>query len=298
MSFSFDLKNQLCTIKMPECCRHAECYGIMLFGHFFKANKISVLSDNPAVQKNFEYLLHRCLAIRCASSQSNGKRPMYKSEIADAKSVAFVFEKYGITPENPVNEFLIKKDCCIDAFIRGAFLSSGQIQNPEREYRAEFRVKDIKTADFLYEVLSGRGIPPKRTVRGGAQILYYRSSEQIEDLITIMGAGAVTLQLMDVKILKEVRNNINRKNNIEDSNSTKTINASITQRTAIKYLIDNGKFNILSDDIKEIAMLRMANPEASLTELSRLCSISITKSGLNHKLERIVEIYEEFKNRK
>lgn len=298
MSFSFDLKTQLCAIKMPECCRFAECYGMMLFGHFFKTDKISLLSDNAAVQKNFEYLLHRCFSINCDLSESCGKRPMYKAEINDKKSIEFVLNKYGITADNPINEFIVKKDCCIDAFIRGAFLSCGQILNPERDYRAEFRVKNTLTADFLDEALSKRGIAPKRTIRGAAHILYYRKSEQIEDLITIMGAGMVTLKLIDVKILKEVRNNINRKNNVDDLNLSKTVEASITQRTAIKYLLDNGKFDILSEDLQEIALLRMANPEASLSELSRLCSVSITKSGLNHRLKRIVAFYEEFKNRK
>lgn len=298
MSFSYDFKKQLCDIKMPECCRRAECYGMMLFGHFFKYDKISVQSSNPYVQKNFEYLVKKCFAVNTSLSASNGKRPMYKAELCERDIISFVFLKLGITGDNFINKMLLKKDCCRDAFIRGAFLSCGLISDPETEYRLEFRVKSPIFADFLCEVLDYRGIPPKRTKRSGAEILYYKNSEQIEDLITVMGAGNITLQIIDLKILKEVRNNINRKNNIDDSNSTKTVEASIVQRGAIKYLIDNGKFDVLSDDLKEIALLRMANPEASLNELSRLCSVSITKSGLNHRLKKIVEIAENFKNRK
>lgn len=298
MSFSYDLKKQICDIKVPECCRRAVCYGMMLFGHFLKYDKISVLTDNPFVQKNFEYLIKKCFAVTPTLSSSNGKRPMYKAEITDPEIISFIFLKLGITGDNFINEMLLKRDCCRDAFIRGAFLSCGQISDPSREYRLEFRVKNAQFADFLYEILSSRGVTPKRTKRSGADILYYKNSEHIEDLVTIMGAGNITLQIIDLKILKEVRNNINRKNNVDDLNSTKTIEASITQRSAIKYLIDSEKFDVLADDLKEIALLRMANPEASLTELSRLCSVSISKSGLNHRLKKIVEIADNFKNGK
>lgn len=298
MSFSYEFKKQICDIKMPECCRRAVCYGMMLFGHFFKYDKISILTDNEAIQKNFDYLIKKCFSVNCTLSSSSGKRPMFKAELSDREIISFIFLKLGITGDNFINEMLLKKDCCRDAFLRGAFLSCGQVADPEKEYRLEFRIKNSLFADFLQEILISRGIPPRRTTRAGNYILYYKNSEQIEDLVTVLGLGNITLQIIDHKIIKGVRNNINRKNNIDDSNSSKTIEASITQRTAIKYLIDNEKFDILSDDLKEIALLRMANPEASLTELSRLCSVSITKSGLNHRLKRIVETADNFKNRK
>ncbi len=298
MSFSYDFKKQICDIKMPECCRRAECYGMMLFGHFLRYDKISVQSSNPHVQKNFEYLIKKCFAVSPTLSSSNGKRPMYKAEITDKELISFIFLKLGITGDNFINEMLLKKDCCRDAFIRGAFLSCGHISDPQTEYRLELRIKNTIFADFLCEILTSRGIAPKRTKRSGTDILYYKKSEQIEDLITVMGAGNVTLQIIDLKILKEVRNNINRKNNVDDLNSSKTVEASITQRGAIKHLIDSGKFDVLSDDLKEMALLRIANPEASLSELSRLCSVSISKSGLNHRLKKIVETAENFKNRK
>ncbi len=298
MSFSYDFKKQLCDIKMPECCRRAECYGMMLFGHFLKYDKISVHSSNECVQKNFEYLLKKCFAVSPTLSASNGKRPMFKVEISDKEIIRFILLKLGITGDNFINEMILKKDCCRDAFIRGAFLSCGYISEPQTEYRLEFRVKNHDFADFLCEILTARGLPPKRINRSGSDILYYKRSEQIEDLITVMGAGNVTLQIIDLKILKEVRNNINRKNNVDDLNLSKTVEASILQRGAIKYLIDSGKFDVLSDDLKEIALLRMANPEASLNELSRLCSVSISKSGLNHRLGKIVETAKNFKNRK
>ena len=152
MSFSYEFKKQICDIKMPDCCRRAACYGMMLFGHFLKYDKISILSDNEAVQKNFDYLIKRCFAVNCILSESNGKRPMFKAEILDREIISFIFLKLGITGDTFINEMLLKKDCCRDAFIRGAFLSCGQIADPEHEYRLEFRVKDAKAANLLEEI--------------------------------------------------------------------------------------------------------------------------------------------------
>ncbi len=294
MSFSYELKTELCGIKTAACCRLAECYGMMLFAHFFDNNKISILSDNPSVQKNFAYLIKKCFSADCDLSSSNGKKPMYKAEITAKHIVSEIFQSVTAS----LLQKILEKDCCRDAFIRGAFLSCGHIMNPEKEYRAEFRVKNKDYADLLEEILINRDIKPFKTLRNNSIIFYYRKSDRIEDLITVMGAGNITLHLMDLKIMKGVRNNINRKNNIEDANTSKMIEASISQRTAIKYLIDSDKFGVLSDDLKEIALLRMANPDASLNELSRLCSISISKSGINHRLKKIVITAENLKNRK
>lgn len=294
MSFSYDLKTELCDIKSAACCKAAECYGMMLFGHFFNTDKISVLSDNPSVQKNFAYLCKKCFSTECALSSSSGKKPMYKAEITEKNTISQILKN----SDNAVLSRLLQNDCCRDAFIRGAFLSCGHIMNPEKEYRAEFRIKNTKFSELLFELLDFRDITPSKTVRGGSQILYFKKSDRIEDLITVMGAGNITLHLMDIKIIKGVRGNINRKNNIDEANTSKMIEASINQRATIKHLIDNDKFDILGDELKEIALLRMANPDASLNELSRLCSVSISKSGINHRLKKITDIAESFKNRK
>lgn len=294
MSFSYDLKTELCDIKSAACCKIAECYGMILFGHFFNTDKISVLSDNPSVQKNFTHLCKKCFSTECTLSSSSGKKPMYKAEITDKEIISQILEN----ADNTTLSGILRKDCCRDAFIRGAFLSCGHIMNPEKEYRAEFRIKNTKFSELIFELLTSRDITPSKTVRGGSQILYFKKSDRIEDLITVMGAGNITLHLMDIKIIKGVRGNINRKNNIDEANTSKMIEASINQRATIKHLIDNDKFDILGDELKEIALLRMANPDASLNELSRLCSVSISKSGINHRLKKITDIAESFKNRK
>ena len=131
-------------------------------------------------------------------------------------------------------------------------------------------------------------------MRSSKNVIYFKKSETIEDLITIMGAGNITLELMDLKIIKEVRNNINRRNNAEVANTAKMVEASIKQRNAISFLIKQEKFDILPPELQEIALLRMANKEATLGELCRLSSFPLTRSGLNHRLRRIIETAQKY----
>lgn len=291
MSFSKKLKNELCSKKTPPCCRKSELYGMLLFARSFSRDKISLLTDNECVAQNFSFLLKKNFGVITKNSIST----MYKAEITDKTDIQKIFDDLNITQDNLINEDIIKKDCCVISFIRGAFLSGGNITDPEKEYRAEFRIRNTEIACFLYRLLYELNLEPKLTRRNDSDVVYLKKSENIEDLVTVLGASSMTLKLIDVKILKGVRNNINRKNNLEDANTSKTIDASIRQRNAVKLLIEKDKFNILPPELQEVALLRNANPEATLGELCKLSSVSLTRSGLNHRLNRIIEIAEKYK---
>ncbi len=291
MSFSKTLKTELCGKKSTPCCRKAELYGMLLFARGFSKNKISLLTDNEAVAQNFCFLIKKICGCGCKIKAS----AMFKAEITDENDIENIFKTLNITEENPINEDIIKNECCVPAFVRGAFLSGGNITDPEKEYRAEFRIKNTEIACFLYRLLYELQLDPKLTRRKDSDVVYLKKSESIEDLVTVLGASGVTLKLIDVKILKDVRNNINRKNNLEDANTSKTIDASIKQRAAVKLLIEKGKFDILPPELQEVALLRNANPEATLSELCKLSSVSLTRSGLNHRLNKIMEFAEKFK---
>lgn len=295
MSFSATLKSELCNLRMSDCCRKAECYGIMLFGQSFSNEKISILTDNETVAQNFIFLLKRCFGVNAVRVSSDGKRPMHKVTVANHMDCEKIIA--DTCNSEIINQDIISKDCCRDAFIRGAFLACGQMQNPEKGFRAEFCIKNPLITDVFTDILLNRGLAPNRTKRGERHILYFKKSGSVEDLITVMGTAGITLDLIEVKILKEVRNNINRRNNVDMANLSKTTDASVRQRSAVKYLIDKGKFDILPTELQEIALLRTANPEATLAELCRLSNISLTRSGMNHRLQRIMEIAEEYKSK-
>lgn len=287
MSFSTELKTELCKLKSSECCRRAELFAMAAFGLVFSREKISVITQTHAVAQNFAYLLKKNFGINTNVYSSSGVRPTHTIKLIGTNAAAVFDALNNYTPT--------ENDCCKNAFLRGAFLSCGQISNPEKSIRIDFRVKNPDLTTLLCDALKEKNLEFKVSGRQNFDLIYIKKSESVEDLITIMGAGNITLKIMDAKMINELRNNTNRKANLEVSNLDKIVNSSLIQRNAIKKIISSEKFETLPDDLKEAALLRMANPEASLKELCKLCDYSITRSGFNHKLQKLIEIANNIK---
>ncbi len=296
MSFSRDLKTQLCENKSSECCRKAECYGFMLFGQSFSVQKISLLTDNEAVAKRYAYLISHCFDITAKTEVNKAKKTNYKVYIEKEAERKRILNLLGLTPDNAntyINTDIIKKDCCKNAFIRGMFLGCGQAADPEREYRVDLRIKNAELSYAAFDLLYKRGLEPRITLKNLTNVVYLKRSECVEDFLTLIGAAALSLQVMDARVIKDFRSKLNRKGNFEDANTSKVINASIEQRSAIEFLIETDKFSLLTEELQYAAKLRLDNPYAPLSELCKISSIPITRSGLNHRLKKIMEIAQE-----
>ena len=157
----------------------------------------------------------------------------------------------------------------------------------------EFSVKNEALANDLDNLLQQYDIFMKKTQRGTATVLYTKDSSMIEDLLTLMGDTNRTLEIMDAKIMKSVKNKINRQRNCDNANITKTVEASLKQRKAIEYLEKADRLYSLPQELLDAALLRKNNPEATLKELCKISPTPITVSGLNHRFNRIIEIFEE-----
>ena len=153
-------------------------------------------------------------------------------------------------------------------------------------------IRDTELAGEFLELLSGYGISLKTAARGKATVLYTKESGKIEDLLTLMGAPHRALDIMDTKIMKSVKNNINRRGNCDSANISKTVEASIKQRMAIDFLEKTDRLYSLPSELLSAAVLRRDNPDATLSELCALAPERLTVSGLNHRLAKITEIYE------
>ncbi len=294
MSFCAQLKNELASVKTQNCCKPALAYGIMLFGRSFSVKKISLQTANEKVAREYCNLVFEVYKIRPALTCGGTLKPTYKAEItseADRLKILAASD-FGIS-ENAVPRDLFIKDCCVHSFIRGAFLACGNINDPEKEYRAEFNLKNEKLADELAFLLAENGIKLRKILRKNGALLYTKESSAIEDLLTLMGAGKHTLSLIDTKILKSIKNNINRARNCDSANISKTVEASIKQRTAIDYLEKTDRLYSLPQELLSAALLRKENPNATLKELCALSLESLTVSGLNHRLSKIVALYEQ-----
>lgn len=293
MSFSRDLKTELCEVKSSECCKKAECYGFLLFGQSFSVQKISLLTDNEQVAHRYSYLIKRCFNVTPETSVNHGKKTTYKIFVNEENERIKILDELGLNKDNPntyINSQIIKKDCCKNAFIRGMFLSSGQAADPQREYRIEFRIKNAELAYSAFDLLYKKELEPKITLKNLTNYVYLKRSECVEDFLTLIGASALSLQVMDTRVIKDFRAGLNRKGNFEDANTSKLVEASLKQRTAIEYLLSTDKFSLLTEELQYAAKLRLDNPYAPLSELCKISVVPITRSGLNHRLSKIMEI--------
>lgn len=296
MSFCSLVKDELLEIRLSSCCKEAYIYGFMLFGRSFSAKRIALQTTNKNVATAYAEVIKHTYKADVEVSCGGSARPTYIAEVSSAADRLMILAliDFGIS-ENVIDRSLFNKECCIQSFVRAAFLACGNINDPEKEYRAEFSVKNPDLAEDLLSLLAQYGINMKKTARGKSTILYTKDSSVIEDLLTLMGDTGRTLEFMDTKIMKGVKNNINRARNCDNANISKTVEASIKQRTAIEFLERTDRLQSLPPELIEAANLRKENPDATLKEICKLSKTHITVSGLNHRLKRIMEIYENNK---
>lgn len=179
--------------------------------------------------------------------------------------------------------------------VRESFIKKGFINNPNKEYHLEILFKSKKKEEQVKEIISNFGIDIKETKKGSDYMLYLKDGEEISSFLALMGATKAVLKFEEIRVIKDTRNNINRLVNCETANLNKTINAAVKQIEDIKKLKKNKKFEILSDNLKELANLRLQNPDLTYEELGKMLSKPIGKSGVSHRLEKISKIANENK---
>ena len=296
MSFSSDVKSELAkTENLLPCCFHAQVYGLVLFAHFSKYN-LSITTENTDVFDLYSsYINDYCGVNTYISDGSNKKLTTYvKTDEEKSK----VFEKFGHDLKEAtlrINRANISEECCAASFLRGVFLACGTVTTPERAYHLEFVVPYKRLCMDFMCFLEELGLAPKYINRKGNHIVYFKDSESIEDILAIIGAQDASLYLMGIKIEKDVKNKVNRKLNFELSNINKTVDAANAQIEAIEFIEKKCGINALPDNLREIARVRLDNPEASLRDLGQLLSEPISRSGVNHRLAKIVSYADKLK---
>lgn len=236
-----------------------------------------VIRRNVKLKKNIIYI------IELSESLAN-KRTQKLLELCNKMSIDYMDKKYKI--------------CCKKAYLRGAFLSSGSISDPEKTYHLEITNSNLKKANDLSLIINSFGINSKVIKRKGYFVVYIKESENIVDFLNVIGAHNSLMELENIRILKDVRNNVNRIVNCETANLGKTIEASLRQIENIKYIRDNIGFNKLSENLRIAAELRLDHAEANLKELGQMFDPPLGKSGVNHRLLKLDKIAKEFREKK
>lgn len=190
-----------------------------------------------------------------------------------------------------LGDFLRKSDNQLKrAFVRGAFIANGSVSDPDKSYHLEIEFKYLNEAEICLELIESLGIKCGFTLRRNNVILYIKERNAISDMLTLMGAVQSTLDFENSLILNATRNDVNRRVNCESANMTKTIAAGLKQIEAIEKLQEVGAFEDLDKNLYDVGLLRLANPDASLNELSILMGGRLTKSGINHRLKKIIDL--------
>ena len=277
MSFSSDLKIELS--KINNLKNKQEVYAEFL-GYLVVSNT-SIDAKNIKFSTENEYNINRF-----AKLLNNLNIVDYNIEIV-GKTYSITFKNKDIKMVNKENiNTILNTDNLKKAYIRGNFLGGGSVNNPKNKYHLEIIFKTAQYAQMTLELVNSFGISMKSLDK----TLYLKDGEVISNFLALMGANSSVLKFEEIRVLREMKNNVNRIVNCETANLNKTINASVKQAETIKKLKKTGKFNSLPEDLKEIANLRLENPDATLEELGKMLKNPIGKSAVNHRFKKLEQL--------
>lgn len=299
MSFSSKTKAELCKLQsLPKCCSIAECYGILLYCNTFTNHAIKIITESRPLAKRLPRLFKRAFGFGFDSAPDDLEKAGKLAFIMeDRHKLDKIFSTYGYERQTSlahhINLGVLEEDCCRQSFMRGAFFTGGSITDPQKRYHLELVTDHYSVSRETYALLLEMGFQPKSTSRKGNYITYFKQSEAIEDFLTTIGAPVAAMEIMSAKITKEMYNSVNRRVNCDTANVAKTVEASSEHIEAIRKIEQAGGLDNLPDKLRETAVLRIENPELSLTQLAELLVPPVTKSCLYHRLRKLVEIAKE-----
>ena len=300
MSFAGQAKQELCRAGLNrKCCAQAEAYGVLMFCNQFTASEIRVMTESDALAARLPQLFKKAFKLefdRVPELGSTGKRTF---ALTGQEKINVIREIYGMdgmgTVAHHINFAVLEESCCRLAFLRGAFLAGGSVTDPEKSYHLELVTSHFNVSKEVLALMQECGFNPKQATRKSNYIAYFKRSEDIEDFLTGVGAPLAAMEIMNAKVEKTLRGSVNRRVNCDAANLDKAVEAAQVQIEAIRALHQSGLLDSLPDKLKEAAELRLAHPEDTLVQLAERCDPPITKSTLNHRLRKLVELGQEQK---
>lgn len=308
MSFSGMVKEELSKqIGIARHCRIAETAALLCAcGKMTTEGSLRFQTENDTVVRKYFTLLQKTfnidteIAIRESRQLKRGH--VYYVELTDSTEIQDVLQgtKLSVNEDDGEtlclsNGLLTQRSCCKRAFIRGAFLTAGSISDPEKGYHFEIVSQDEKRAQYIQDIICSFQIDAKIVLRKKSYVIYVKEGAQIVDMLAIMEANVSLMNLENIRILKEMRNSVNRKVNCETANINKTVSAAVKQIEDIRLIEKYRGFHELNEGLAEIAELRLRYPEATLKELGMMLNPQVGKSGVNHRLRKLSEIADELR---
>ena len=272
-----------------KCCAVAEAYGVLLYSHCFTPEKIRITTGSDEFAARLPRLFKRAFGVEF-DPLTGREGVKHAFIITDKDKLKIIFDTFGNDMKSPtlhINFAVIEDDCCRASFIRGAFLAGGSVTDPEKRYHLELATTHYAVSRETCSVLQEMGFSPKETRRKGDYLLYFKKSEHIEDLLTTIGAPLSSMGIMSAKAEKDLKNSVNRRVNCDSANADKTVEAAARQIEAIRRIDKLYGIDSLPEKLQEAALLRITNPEASLTDLAVLSYPPVSRSCMSHRLKKL-----------
>ena len=303
MSFSYETKNELCKLPVQKvCCARAEAYGILLYCNTFSSTEVRIITENPQFANRIPKLFQRAFGLRFDRQPDTDQPGKQVFQILDQKKLDHIINTLGYDPRQNlvlhINFAMLEEECCRSAFLRGVFFGGGSVTDPAKRYHLEMATSHLQASREMEVLLRECGYPPKSLSRNGGFITYFKQSDQVEDFLTLIGAPVAAMHIMSTKLEKDLRNSVNRRLNCDSANLDKAVQAAQEQLEAIRTLETADLLKDLPDKLKETAVLRLENPELTLSELAESFDPPLTKSCLNHRLRKLTGLAKGIKEHK
>lgn len=294
MSFCSNVKAELSRQPIHKpCCAVAEAYGVLLFCNTFSPQGLRIVTESRDFAQRLPKLFKKAFGLTFDQlpESDQGKQTFV---LEDRNSLQTIYTAFGLEMETTVtlhmNLGILEDECCRISFLRGAFMAGGSVTDPEKRYHLELATSHMQVSREVYSLLMELGFFPKDTTRGGNSILYFKQSNYIEDVLTAIGAPVCAMRIMEAKVEKDLRNGVNRRVNCETANLGKAVDAAQQQLAAIRKLEASGLYQELPDKLRKTAELRKEHPEATLLELAQMQEPPLTKSAINHRMRKLLEL--------
>ena len=306
MSFSMDVKEELRRkTGNARHCRIAELAALTIYlAYPVEDGCLEYRTETAPVAEQVGALIEKLFyEVPALTKVKNGRQTVHFIRMGSKELTDKMLETMKLTRQEAEGRFwlpdamLLQRSCCKRAYVRGAFLATGSVSDPQKSYHFELVFAHREQAEQIQELLRSFDVEAGIVARKKASVLYVKEGAQISDLLNVMEAHVALMELENVRILKEMRNSINRQVNCETANLNKTVTAAARQIEDIELIRDTIGFDELKEELKEMARVRLAYPESSLQELGTYLAVPIGKSGVNHRLAKLCEIAEGLKQK-
>lgn len=300
MSFAYDVKAELCRVPLSRgCCAVAEGCGVLLYASTFSAGEVRIVTENDEFAARLPRLFQKAFGVKFDELPGEHKGGKLVLRITREEKLDVIWRALGYDRRAHfalhLNFALLEEECCRASFLRGAFLAGGSVTDPQKRYHLELATSHVQAGREVEALLRDMGFEPKNVMRQGSFVTYFKSSEHIADLLTLIGAPGRALEIVSAKIEKEMRNTVNRLVNCDAANLDKTVMAAYEQVEAFTRLTESGAIGELPVKLQEVAVARLLQPELTLSELAATFDPPLTKSCLNHRIRKLMEIAKEEK---